>query len=101
MSYYGQDVHDSKCEDNEFFFCKVCTQLVHESATNICPVCMLFIPRMWDCICDLLEGPEEPDWDEIRKEEIIERLRLRGYGHEYSTERESSEREVQILPAGG
>jgi len=66
MSYYDSDSHKNECEDAEYYYCKDCKELVHESEKNHCPSCLMFIPRMRDCICDLLETPE-PDYDSIRK----------------------------------
>jgi len=66
MSYYGSDDHKNECENAEYYFCKACSELVHESEKNLCPSCLLFIPRMQDCICDTLETPE-PDYDSMRK----------------------------------
>ena len=72
MSYYYSDSHKNECEDVEYYYCKDCKELVHESEKNICPICLLFIPRFDNvivCICDML--PEiEPDYDWMRKEEM-------------------------------
>ena len=72
MSYYNSDSHKNECEDAEYYYCKDCKELVHESEKNICPICLLFIPRfpkVIDCICE--ELPEyEPDYDTIRKEKM-------------------------------
>jgi hypothetical protein len=69
MSYFYSDSHRNECEDAEYYYCKDCKELVHESEKNRCPSCLLFIPRMQDCICDMLEKPE-PDWDWVRKAQL-------------------------------
>ena len=63
------DVHHNGCEDSEYFYCKDCKELVHESQKNQCPNCMIFIPRVKNCICDMIEKPE-PDYDWMRKYSI-------------------------------
>ena len=72
MSYYNSDSHKNECEDVEYYYCKDCKELVHESEKNLCPICIMFIPRfdkVLDCICDML--PEiEPDADHQRKYEM-------------------------------
>lgn len=66
MSYYYDDSHKNECENAEYYYCKDCRELVHESQKNLCPTCLLFIPRVTGCICDNL--PEyEPDYDTINK----------------------------------
>jgi hypothetical protein len=63
------DHHRAGCEDEEYYYCSDCYELVHQSKLNQCPVCLRFIPRMHSCICDKLP-PVAPDWDWIRKERL-------------------------------
>ena len=56
MSHYGQDEHMNQCEDHEYYFCKNCSELVHQTDKNQCPQCKLFIPRTYECVCDRLEN---------------------------------------------
>ena len=71
MSYDDDDVHKNGCENNEYYYCPDCKELVHESENNQCPMCKLFIPRVYTCICDILpDYIDEPDWDWIRKERL-------------------------------
>jgi len=69
MSYYNNDNHHTECEDHEYYYCKDCNELVHESEKNHCPSCLMFIPRIQTCICDKLETAYyyDPDYDSIRK----------------------------------
>ena len=69
MSYMYRDNHKSECENTEYYFCDACKEIVHESAKNVCPICLRFIPRfekVIDCICDYLPD-YEPDYDYMRK----------------------------------
>ena len=52
MSWYESDAHENGCENAEYFECTECKTIVHESERNQCPVCMLFIPRTYRCVCD-------------------------------------------------
>ena len=49
--------HISSCENAEYFRCQTCRQLVHESELNLnrCEMCLLFIPRVYDCVCEEVE----------------------------------------------
>ena len=69
MSYIHSDDHKNECENAEYYFCKACSELVHESEKNLCPSCGLFIPRcdnVVPCICEYLPD-YEPDYDFMRK----------------------------------
>jgi len=55
MTYYSSNEHKTECENEEYFYCPTDKELVHESQKNVCPSCLLFIPRFTkviDCICD-------------------------------------------------
>jgi len=69
-------IHQSGCEDAEYYYCEDCRTLVHESKKNHCPVCLMFIPRATKCICDIMPDPE-PDWDWVRKERLENPWRVR------------------------
>ena len=69
MSYDYNDSHHTECEDHEYYYCNDCNELVHESEKNHCPSCLMFIPRIMTCICDMLETAE-PDYDSMRKYSI-------------------------------
>jgi len=69
MSTYASDSHESQCLDHEYYYCSACKELVYDAGLNQCPVCLMFIPRKMDCICELLPKPE-PDWDWLRKERL-------------------------------
>ena len=71
MHIYSSDSHVSQCENAEYFYCRLCRSLVHDSGRNQCPVCLRFIPRITECICDMLPKPEA-DWDSIGKELRLE-----------------------------
>jgi len=66
MSIYDTDNHSNECENAEYFYCKKCNELVHDSENNQCPACLKFIPRMEDCVCDMLPTPE-PGKELIRR----------------------------------
>tara|TARA_R110002020_G_scaffold54171_5_gene151252 strand:- start:8796 stop:9038 length:243 start_codon:yes stop_codon:yes gene_type:complete len=68
---FSRDHHKNECENEEYYYCSVDDEIVHESEKNICPVCLLFIPRFSkkiNCVCDYLVDAE-PDYDYIRKYE--------------------------------
>ena len=69
MSYYDSDSHKNECDNAEYYYCSTDKVIVHESEKNVCPICLLFIPRfdkVTDCICE--ELPDyEPDYDWMRK----------------------------------
>jgi hypothetical protein len=71
MSTYDSGLHEAQCENAEYFYCRTCRELVHDSSRNQCPVCLRFIPRIEECICDMLPKPE-PDWDAASKEQRLE-----------------------------
>ena len=54
MSTYTSDIHENQCENAEYYYCKDCKELVPDSECNQCPVCLVFIPRVAECICDML-----------------------------------------------
>jgi len=48
--------HESDCENAEYYRCQKCSHsgLVHETELNRCTSCLLFIPRVYDCVCEEL-----------------------------------------------
>ena len=56
MSVPWNEEHDSGCENGEYYRCQKCShsELVHESELNRCEICLLFIPRVLDCVCNQL-----------------------------------------------
>ena len=69
MSYLYNDVHKNECENQEYYQCPRCDEIVHESEKNLSPTCVLFIPKASQCVCEFIPTLE-PDWDWIRKEQM-------------------------------
>ena len=59
------DSHKNECENAEYYYCPTDKVIVHESEKNICPTCLLFIPRVINCICDFF-----PEYEAAKKEGI-------------------------------
>ena len=73
MHIYSSDTHVNECENAEYFYCRTCRSLVHDSGLNQCPVCLMFIPRTYACICPMLPRMER-DWDSLGKELRLEEV---------------------------
>ena len=49
--------HNAGCEDHKFFQCRDthCTDLIPDTELNWCPACLVFIPRITECVCEQLD----------------------------------------------
>ena len=57
--------HYAECEDRKLFQCPECKSLVPDIYLNVCECSLKFIPRITECVCEILDNQT---WDEIAKE---------------------------------